>query len=230
MDNRISNMYQQGFMTAQRREVLAWFERNAPLLGELYAGALCMVHDPGFPGRTCFVAHAVREISNRLPDVVAGPKTEGRLDYTNRLDEIAKKWVRAGLSLDGTVTPITELGSEPSNGVEVPLRLFSDIARFVRDHLETREKPIDAAIRLFEGIAPEDQNVRDVLRPIILQWIESAKWFMGMVHIPASEDRNLDIKEFLRHFELFENSLAALLGKFFDTVEVLDEILEEANS
>ena len=69
----------------------------------------------------------------------------------------------------------------------------------------------------------------DVLRPIILQWIESTKWFMGMVHIPVSEDRNLDINEFLRHFELFENSLAALLGKFFDTVDVLDEILEEVN-
>jgi hypothetical protein len=89
------------FWTESRRELKEWFGKNAPPLGELYEGARRMVFDSTFPGRTRFVAHAVREIRNRLPDVITGT-TSRRFEWVNRLDVLARKWQKAGLSVDGS--------------------------------------------------------------------------------------------------------------------------------
>lgn len=73
------------YWTEPRQELRAWFQRNAPSLGELYEGALRMFFAPEFPGRVRFVAHAVREIRNRLPDAIAGPKIGGTFQWINKL-------------------------------------------------------------------------------------------------------------------------------------------------
>lgn len=142
------------FWTGPRRELRAWFHRNAPSLGELYEGALKMLFISNFPGRTRFVAHTVREIRNRLPDVIAGAKTSGMVHYKNRLDVISKDWRRAGFSLDGTI-PVSFITKQelPSADIPVPRMLFEKIAILIKDHVDRREKPEEAAIRLFEGIA-----------------------------------------------------------------------------
>ncbi len=88
---------------ATRMELRAWFQRNAPSLGELYEGAVRLIFDTRVPGRVRFVSHAISEIRNRLPGIVSGNRAGGRLDYTSRLDEIVKAWRRARLSLDGSV-------------------------------------------------------------------------------------------------------------------------------
>ena len=90
----------ENYWTEQRRDLLSWLQRNAPSLGELYEGSLIMIHNHDFPGKTRLIAHAVREIKNRLPDAIAGPKTATRLQYKNRLDDIVGDWQKSGLSLD----------------------------------------------------------------------------------------------------------------------------------
>ena len=57
--------------TPRRVDLRSWLQRNAPSLGELYVGAVLLVFGRPIPGRVRFVAHAVREIRNRLPDVVS---------------------------------------------------------------------------------------------------------------------------------------------------------------
>ena len=91
------------YLNPQRQELINWFSRNAPGLGKLYEGALYMVYTNGFPGRVRFVAHAVREIRNRLPDVIAGPISKKRLDYKSRLDQLTDEWKRSGFPIDGSL-------------------------------------------------------------------------------------------------------------------------------
>jgi hypothetical protein len=117
--------FQRGdFWIGPRRELRSWFERNAPSLGELYEGALKMLFMGNFPGRTRFVAHAVREIRNRLPDVIAGVKTGGTVQYKNNLDMISKDWQKAGFLLDGTIP--TSIITEPAFPPEKAGRWFKD--------------------------------------------------------------------------------------------------------
>jgi hypothetical protein len=185
------------------------------------------------PGQMRLVSHIVREIRNRLPEVISGTKGGGQLDYKSRLDDLAKAWQNAGFSLEGSIPGLVESTAQPtlsSPDVTLPQHLFRKIAILIKDHETTRTKPEDAAIRLFEACAPENQQLRDTLRPVVLQWLEVTGWFMRRAHDSGKVDADCDGNEFRRQFELFELALGALAREFFATVEGLDEILEDANS
>jgi hypothetical protein len=219
------------YWTEPRLELRAWFNRNAPSLGELYEGSLRMLFMYDFPGRTRFIAHAVREIRNRLPDVIAGTNSKETVQYKNRLDVIVKDWEKAGFSLEGTIPMEVTMGHKTlSNDVPMPRKLWEKIAILIKDHIKARERPEEAASRLFEGIVPENQALRDTLRPVIHQWLNVTDWFQKKVHDSGARDNDIDGNEFLRKFELFEIALRALVRGFFKTTEELDEILENANS
>ncbi len=221
----------EAYWTAPRQELRAWFRRNAPSLGELYEGALRMLFTGEFPGRTRFVAHAVREIYNQLPKVIVGPKKSVAVQYKNEFDQITKYWREAGFPLDGgSNVKVTAAQDALSIDVPIPRMLWNKMALLVKNHVEAREKPIEAATRLFEGIAPENKALRVTLRPIINQWDEVTKLFVKTVHDSGDRDSDTDGNEFLRNFEIFEMTLCALVRGFFKTVEGLDEILEDANS
>ena len=146
-------------------------------------------------------------------------------------NELVKDWQRAGFSLDGVIpTEVTAAQTMPSEDMMMPRRLVQKIAILLKGHVEVREKRKEAAMRLFEGIAPANQNLRDTLRPVISQWLDVTEWFVDVVHEGDNQSPNTNPKELRKYFELFETTLGALLSGFFKTVEGLDEILEDANS
>ena len=219
------------YWTPFRLDLKAWLGRNnAQSLGELYEGALRMVHSPNFPGRTRFVAHAVREIRNRLPETITGIRS-GFFQWKNRLDGIVEDWQGAGFTLDGDIPwSVTTNANAPSNEIPVPRRLVQKVAILVKEHVEARERPQESARRLFEGIDPQNQKSREALAPVIRQWLEVTEWFMKIAHDSGATDEVLATSEFQRQFELFERALGALTREFFKTVGDLDEILEATNS
>lgn len=221
------------FWTPNRLELLTWLIRKALPLSELYQGAVrIMFEEPPFPGRDRFVTHAMREITNRLPDYIAGAQTAGRLEYVNRMDQLVLMWRESGFSLDGSFTA-SDSGVEgsipPSPDITISRILFLEISNLIKDHELTRSRPLDRAQRLFEAIAPENKRLGNTLRPIILQWVSIAKWSVGRVH-DAGSSASLSPRDLETQFELFETTLAALVRGFFRTIEELDEILEDTNS
>ena len=224
---------EQPYWTPARLELRAWLRRNALSLAELYEGAVRLVFDQTLPGRVRFIAHAVREIRNRLPDATSGAKSGPNLQYKNRVDQLARVWQRAGLPTDGSIPdPIRPDRSDvpPSPELAISRRLFLEISGLIKDHVSTRARPQDAALRLFEMVAPENEQFRTALRPMLQQWLETTDWFMGKAHDSGATDAECcDADELLRQFELFETMLGALVRGFFKTVDELDEILEDTN-
>ncbi len=220
--------------TPRRSEIRDWLRLKAPSLAELYEGAVEMTFRHHPPGWTRFVCHAVREIGNRLPDVIAERMGGERLDYKNRLDEIVLRWEDAGLAVDGSRLGLLDpaAGGIPNSpNVVLPAALVDTFARLVHDHKMTREKPEESAGRLFESIAPENRRLRSTLRPILRKWLEVKGWFEARVHdTTRSPDTSFDAKEVRTQFELFETALSVFAREFFATDRDLDEILEEANS
>jgi len=217
-------------LTEYRDEIVEWFRRNdAASLGELYDGALRMISDPDFPGRTRFVAHAVREIRNRLPNLISGI-TSKRFDWINRLDALAEAWRRAGFLVGESVPPsLINKETLPSSDIALPVSLFRKVGRIIKEHTEARERPRDAAMRLFEGIDSGNADFRDRLRPIIGQWLDVTRWFEKKVHDSGIQDSDTPEVDFQEHFRLFEETLATLIRGFYSTLDELDEILEETN-
>ena len=117
-------------LSSDRLELLAWLRRNAPSLAELYEGAVLMLQNRP-PAHVRLIAHSVREIRNRLPDYVSKVKSGGRLDYTGRIDNITKIWVRVGL----VPSDLTTTGLPPTDtSVAVPREAARPVLDLLRDH------------------------------------------------------------------------------------------------
>ncbi len=218
------------YWTSARIELREWFHRNAPSLGELYEASLIMIYDGNFPGRTRLIAHAVREIRNRLPDIICGVE-RGRMEYINRLDELRRHWTRHGFNLNGSQAhSISSEEQIPESHISVPIPLFRRITDLIREHVEKRETQKEKAFRLFEAISQDSASSRESLTPVIFQWIEVTDWFVGKAHDSGAQDDVTDENELRERFELFETNLGTLLRGFFSTIEGLDEILEETNA
>jgi hypothetical protein len=216
--------------TPERLALKAWLSRHAPSLAELYEGAVCLLFERRLAGYTRFVGHAVREIGNRLPDVISEVSTF-QLQYKSRLDSILQKWKKAGLTTDGTfpaVTMASDSARSKDAQIALPLGLARSIATLIGDHEAARERPRERARRLFAGIRPEIQI--DAVRPALTQWLEVTDWFMAITHDSHRVDGVINDAQLQAKFALFETALLAIAQPFFTTTDALDEILEEANS
>ncbi len=209
-----------------RLELLAWLQRNAPSLAELYEGAVLMLQNRP-PAHVRLIAHSVREIRNRLPDYVSKVKSGGRLDYTGRIDSITKIWVRVGL-VPNDLTASGLLSIDTS--VAVPREAAKPVLELLRDHELARAKPIDSARRLFTTAAPENAEVIETLEPVVQHWIEITNWFMKRAHDDGRCDAECPRDELEHQFALFEKTLMAIVRQFYTAVDELDQILEDANS
>ncbi len=219
------------FLTPLRRDLLDWFKAHAPTLGELYEGARALLFSPPLPGWTRFVAHAVREIANALPRVVAGLNSQ-QVQYPSLLDDIVSgPWTKSGLPLDGAM-PISRPteGATPEPDITISRELFVSIAELVKEHLAGRKRPPEAAGKLYDSLVPQDQLSSDARVLFVTRWPRLIRWFVGCAHAAEKSDSNFERDEFLRQFDLFEEMLAALLRPFFATVEELDAIIQDANS
>jgi hypothetical protein len=219
----------EGLWTTPRIELKAWLYRHAPGLSTLYAGAVQLIFGPPVPGRIRFIAHAIREVCNRLPDAVCGVETE-HLDYATRMDEIARAWERSGLRLDASDYAGETPGPEGPRRVPVDAVLFAKLFALVGDHARGRKRPQENAARLFEAVSPENHALREMLAPVIRQWVGIGRWSVGKAHDWKLLDEEYPEQDLRRKFELFETTLMALARGFFEAVDELDEILEETNS
>ena len=217
--------------TRNRRELLEWLGKTSPSLAELYKGAVDLLFGRPVAGFSRFVSHAVREIRNRLPGVVSGTGSSGRLDYTSRIDDLSAQWKKAHISIEAKPS---EDGRTPStieaSGVLLPRKVARKVEGLIADHDAARQRPQDAAIKLFEGVAPSNQRFRDRLRPVVLQWMQVCQWFMERTHESGYTDADIDLPEFKKNFELFESTLLAIVrgvSTFFDNTDELDAILKE---
>lgn len=219
------------YWTEQRLEISSWLRRNAQSLGELYEGALQMVYRDNFPGRTRFIAHAVREIRNRLPDVISGGNDRRSFQWKNEIDRVLTAWGKNGLPLDGSIpVDLNENPAIPNDFALIPIKLWKEIVQLLKNYDDTRESSREAAIRMFHGVSPETPEFLDSMRPVINQWHKVTEWFVGKAHDGGHGDGDIDYGEFQKKFEIFETTLGALLRGFFEPLRELDEILEETNS
>lgn len=221
------------YLTPPRIEILDWLRRNGgDSLADFYEATIRLISDVAFPARFRLIGHSVREIRNRLPDVIAGRMRGGRLDYVSPMDAIAKEWERAGFGQDGSL-PISDRASQTSStaqpGITIPVKLYGRIGSFINAHLTARDKKSDAAIRLFKAC---DTNNRhgETLNPVISQWLDVTEWFMRKTHDSGEDPSSFDEQELQDKFQIFEASLRGLSRGFYSTLDELDEILEDTNS
>jgi hypothetical protein len=91
-----------------------------------------LLGNPAFPGRIRFIAHAVRDIADRLVFAIEPQRKGQRVQYEEHLDKIQEQWQ----SPDGVCQRETPL--PPAEGISIPWELARLIDALVLGHRERR--------------------------------------------------------------------------------------------
>jgi hypothetical protein len=219
--------------TQERLEIKAWLARIRPSLAELYEGAVHLLFQVSVPGYARFVAHAVREIGNRLPDLIANDTSRTRTEYKEQLDRILPEWKKAGLPIDERiavpVTPGDSTEARPA-GFLIPTELAFLFAKLVADHTKVEGRRRGNAEKLFIGLQSENKESPRAIGPAIDHWLATIDRFVEITHDKGATDAELDGRQLRENFQLFELALMTITRPFFSTTDLLDEVLEDTNA
>lgn len=212
--------------TAERAQLYQWFERNAPGLAPVYRGAAQMALDQAFPGRVHFVAHAIRDIRNRLPDALAGEVANSRTQYGKLATAVHTRWVEDGLSPDGvmSVDAVAEPSAADLGRREVSAEFLRAVGALVAGHLAAGDNNESRARRLYQAVggAPPPAHV-------IQEWKVETRWAQEHAHarnkpLPKEAEESLADK-----FRALERALHVIANRSYENMDELDEILDAAN-
>jgi hypothetical protein len=205
-----------------RRELLKWFRDNAESLAEAYEGAIRLVDDGNFPGRIHFVAHAIRDISDRLVFVLDPQLKAGRVQYEYEMDRIEKLWPQF------PSVQYTNYGAAQTETVPVERKVVSLIDSFVKAHRERRQRPSNHDL-LFHFLMRKEPLQTEGNQRLVMEFKRTRDWFMRITHLRNKNLPMVDESELQTQFKKFEGMLHSFVGNFFTGKKEIDEILRQAN-
>ena len=213
--------------TPQRLGLHLWLESNAPALAPVYSAVVRMSSDRTFPGRVWFMAHALRDMRNRLPAALAGPSDGSRTEYSLLAGGVTKRWIQDGLPADGSC-PL-EATAEPSSSgpvrYEISQALLEAVSELVAGDLAIAPRKRDNAHRLFEAVAGGP-----VPNYVILAWLDATNRAERFAHLRDAPLTEEDEQEFDEVLARCERALVAMANRSYENMDELDEILGSANN
>lgn len=205
-----------------RRHLLEWFRENAASLAEAYEGALWLLEAVRFPGRVHFVAHAVRDIADRLVFVLDGHLEGSRVQYEQKLDQIGVLWPELRtLRQDGRPADI-------AGTVSINNSVVSLIDDLVKAHRDRRQRPSNSEL-LFRFLMRNEPSRAEVNDRLVADFKGTREWFMSLTHLRHKQAPQVDESELQRQFAKFEGMLYSFVGDFFAVIAELDDALQHAN-
>jgi len=222
-----------------RCELLNWFRNSAAPLAPAYEGAFRLLDAGEFPGRIHFIAHAVRDMCDRLIYVLDPQLKGNRVQYENEMDTIAEEWPTIHrlsaaqderASNDGSVAVLDVLdeGQASAEVITILYRMAVRIDSLVRAHRLRRERPSNQEL-LFRFLMRREPTQGQVNERLVKDFERVKGWFMKSAHFGAGEPVQVMEGELQERFSAFERMLHSFVGSFFTTTKELDEILRQAN-
>ena len=181
--------------------------------------------DESFPGRVHFVAHAIREIRNRLPDAIAGVEKQGPRCH-DLATKVRSKWESEGFPSDGSLMTQTRL--EPSSAgpdrYEVSAELLEVVGSLVAGNARASGNKRRQSKRLLTAIWGDS-----VPSYVVSNWVQGTKWVDKYMHLGNRQSDSDADTQLADRFGVFEEALFAISNRSYENLEVLDDILDTAN-
>jgi hypothetical protein len=210
-------------MDNSQKKIFEWLKEQDECIGRLYEAAVRMVEDDSFPGRNILICHAIREIRNRLPEIVGAKGIIKRADYTKEVEELAGLWKSEGVQ---SVYQKDNEDREPVAEYRVSGKFLEQVKRLVNGHIEVKGRKKHNAKQLLMALETENNKWEATLGPVVKLWVDETEWFVERAHIGKA----IDYEELIGHFERFESVLLSLKGYFYEGMDKIKEIVESANS
>ena len=212
--------------TPERRALVRWLDTRTPALTPLYEGALSLAARDSFPGRVHFIAHAIREIRNRLPGAL-GPKVERQdAGYEQATDKIQRRWIEEGLPEDGSLVSLKEPDATVSGreSREVSDEFLASVGSLIAKHTASQVNRMDRDSSRFADLGEHGQSPQHVVK----NWNNLFPNVEGIAHargkpLPEGAD-----SEWVENFFRFEECLMFIQQHSYENLDELDKLLEEA--
>lgn len=214
--------------TPQRIELLGWLDTHAPALTPLYRGALSLALRDSFPGRVHFIAHAIREIRNRLPGAL-GPKVPRQdAGYEHLADKIHRRWVEEGLPEDGRLR-LPERSAPSASGPrrrDVSYEFLASVGGLLEKRSVARANRAARERSGFGALGEHGSSPQYVVKI----WNNLFPDAYGFAHardtpLPPEADG-----EWVAKFFEFEKILMTLSKRSYENLDDLDDLLKLANT
>jgi len=192
----------------------------------VFEATIRLAADRTFPGRVWFMAHALRDMRNRLPNAIAGSVKGSKTEYSVLAAQVTKCWREDGLPGDGSSPVLAghEASAEGPARLEVSATLIAAIGELVSGHMAIEPRKKESARRLWEAIG--GQPVPDYAVRIWLDATNRAEKFAHLREKPLTAE---DEEEFEQIFNACERALVAMANKSYENMDEIDAILDSAN-
>jgi hypothetical protein len=172
------------------------------------------------------MAHALRDMRNRLPDAIAGPVKGFNTQYSDLADLVTKCWMEDGLPGDGSspVTADREASAEGPARFQVSATLITAVGELVSGHLAIQPRKEEGARRLWAGIG--GQPAPDYA---IRTWLAATNRIEQFAHLRDKPLSPEDEERFEKIFSACDHALVVMASKSYENMDEIDAILGSAN-
>ena len=216
--------------TPRRRELLQWFQKEAPSLASAYEAVIEILGMPRMPAKAHLVGHIVRDIYNKLPEILDGQyrRTNSGEVYKGYAEKIEKVWETGtllGVGKDHTPEPsLPELDK-----IAISVAAFQSVERLLNKHKELGQEPRSMEV-LARALYRRFAEARlDVPRRLVANFEEERIWFTNRAHLGRDLAKLPNEEGLAEHFASLESALYSLVGQYFTGKEEIDVILQLGN-
>jgi hypothetical protein len=218
-------------MSPKQEKIAVWLAERSSSLHGGYLVALQLLSDRAIPGRAQLICHVGRDLCKGLQDIRGASRGE-RADTTAVFREIEPVWEREGLDTPAMRTqPESDTAAEQAlaSHIQISSHLMILLRRLMQEYRKGKAIQESQADELFRADDPDVQQRPETILPLRRQWADLRQWFQRYAHFGARQ-RTPDEHELQAKFAVLEDCILGVIQTFYEGMEGLDDILDEANS
>jgi len=209
-------------LNKEQHRVYEWLkdDLDLPVFAEAYKGAVILLsRKPA--GYISFVAHAGRDLMNRLASTIIGIESR-RVQYQEHIDKLQVEW-RDEWRNNSNLTP--EINEK---GHFIPVEVCQKISTLIEEHKSGRMRSMEAD-RLFFSTFLDYSDKGRIPNNLLSEWKKARKWFQSHAHLREDPfEINID-DDLMRHFKCLDGYLYIAASSQYERLRELNEILDATN-
>jgi hypothetical protein len=190
----------------QRRAAILEGLRDVPHLPSLFAAAIGLRHQDGNPARRYILGVAIREIRNKLPDLLDPVEQFQRSNPSAILLTLLRNWI------DNVRPQLSDLGlpgaTDGAAMINLPLPLASELDRAFQDVESVRTRQIDRLVRWMKNRGTPGSDADLTLSAAGLLKPNADEY----VHVPVGPEAPAE-DAILADWDQFEVVLFSIVGR-----------------
>lgn len=205
-----------------QQRVYDWLndDLSLPVFAEAYKGAAFFVNQKP-AGYVSFVAHAGRDLMNRLASTVVGIKSE-RVQYQQHIDKLQGDW-RDEWRNSNELSP-----DVAKKGHLIPIDVCQRISTLIDEHNSGRMRSLEAD-GLFFSTFLDYSDKEKIPGNFLMEWKAAKDWFLGHAHLRAIPFHAETEDDLVRYFNCLDGYLHIAASSQYDRLKDLNEILDATN-